>query len=239
MFRGKKILAIVPARSGSKGLPNKNIKLFCGKPLICWTISEAKRSKYIDDVTVSTDSPRIAEISKKAGAIVPFLRPPELATDTASSMDVVFHAISEFEKINGRYEIVLLLQPTSPLRVSEDIDNAVELLIKQKAKAIVSLTEALVNPSWVNVLPANGCIKDFLHCSVINKRRQVLPKYFQLNGAVFLGYAKYLKGTGTFYTAKTYAYIMPRERSVDIDDIFDFKLAEIIMRERMKNKRRK
>ena len=230
MYKGKKILALIPARGGSKGLPGKNIKPLLGKPLIAWTIEQAKASKYIDRIIVSTDDKEIAAVAKKYGAEVPFMRPKELATDKAKGIDVVFHAMSWFRKNekNRQYDLIMLLQPTSPLRTAEDIDKAIELLFFKKAKAIVSVCEVDHHPLWVNTLPKNGCMKNFIRKEVLNKNRQDLPTFYRLNGAIYLAYCDYLKKQKSFFGEETFAYIMPRERSIDIDSELDLKLAEIL-----------
>ncbi len=228
MYKGKNILGLIPARGGSKGLPRKNIKPLLGKPLVAWTIEQALASKYLDRVVVSTDDKEIVEISRKYGAEVPFLRPEELATDEAKSIDVVLHAISWVEENDKPYDLLMLLQLTSPLRTEEDIDRAIELLFEKGTSAIVSVCEVEYHPYWSNVLPADGCMKDFIKPEVINKRRQELSPFYRLNGAIYLAYCHYLKQEKSFFGDKTFAYIMPRERSIDIDEEIDFILAEIL-----------
>ena len=171
MYKGKNILGLIPARGGSKGLPRKNIKPLLGKPLIAWTIEQALASRYLDRVVVSTDNKEIAEISKKYGAEVPFMRPKELAEDNAKGIDVVLHAIDWLKENNKRkqYDLMMLLQPTSPLRATEDIDKAIETLFLKEAKAIVSVCEVAHHPLWANTLPKNGCMKDFIKKEIMNK----------------------------------------------------------------------
>ncbi len=231
MYKNKNILGLIPARGGSKGLPRKNIKSLLGKPLIAWTIEQALASKYLDRVVVSTDDKEIAEISKKYGADVPFIRPKELAEDNAKGIDVVLHAIDWFRENNKRkqYDLIMLLQPTSPLRITEDIDKAIELLFLKEAKAIVSVCEVDHHPLWVNTLPEDGCMRNFIRQEIMNKNRQELPVFYRLNGAIYLAYCNYLKEQKGFFGDKTFAYIMPRERSIDIDDEIDLKLAEVMM----------
>ena len=232
MYKGKNILGLIPARGGSKGLPRKNIKPLLGKPLITWTIEQALASKYLDRVVVSTDDKEIAEISKKYGAEVPFMRPKELAKDNAKGIDVVLHAIDWLKENDNRkqYDLIILLQPTSPLRTTEDIDKAIELLFLKEAKAIVSVCEVDHHPLWANTLPEDGSMKDFIRREVMNKNRQELPIFYRLNGAIYLAYCDYIKKQKSFFGEKTFAYIMPRERSVDIDDEIDLKLAEILIK---------
>lgn len=230
MYKEKNILGLIPARGGSKGLLRKNIKPLLGKPLIAWTIEQALASKYLDRVVVSTDDKEIAEISIKYGAEVPFVRPKELAENDAKGIDVVLHAIDWFKEDDKqkKYDLIMLLQPTSPLRTTEDIDKAIELLFLKEAKTIVSVCEVDHHPLWENTLHEDGCMKNFIRQEIMNKNRQELPVYYRLNGAIYLAYYNCIKEQKSFFGEKTFAYIMPKVRSVDIDDEIDFKLAEIL-----------
>ncbi len=239
MYKNNKILCIIPARSGSKGLPGKNIKKLLGKPLLAHTIQQAKGSRYIDRIIVSTDNKNIAAISGRYGAQTPFLRPKSLATDTAKSADVVLHAINWLNKKGSYTDIAILLQPTSPLRLTEDIDKAIKLLFKKNAQAVVSVCEAEHSPYWMNTLPADGCMKNFLRPYAVNKNRQNLPICYRLNGAIYIGYNDYLFKQKNFFGKETFAYIMPKQRSVDIDDEFDFWLAEQILSKQTKHRRQR
>ena len=232
MYKGKTILGLIPARSGSKGLPRKNIRPLSGKPLIAWTIEQALEGKYLDRVVVSTDDKEIAEISKKYGAEIPFIRPKELAEDNAKGIDVVLHTIDWFRENDKRkqYDLIMLLQPTSPFRVTEDINKAIKLLFLKEAKAIVSVCEVNHHSLWTNTLPKGGCMKDFIGKEIMNKNRQELPVFYRLNGAIYLAYCKYLQKQKSFFGKKTFAFIMPKTRSVDIDNEVDLKLAEILMK---------
>jgi len=237
MYKSKNILGLIPARGGSKGLPRKNIKLLLGKPLITWTIEQALASKYLDRVVVSTDDKEIAEISKKYGAEVPFLRPRELATDEAKGIDVILHAINWLKENDKQkqYELIILLQPTSPLRTREDIDKAIEFLFLKEAEAIVSVCEVDHHPLWANTLPEDGCMKDFIRQEIMNKNRQELPVFYRLNGAIYIAYCDYLQKQKSFFGKKTFVYIMPKSRSMDIDDEVDFKLAQILVKNNISN----
>lgn len=230
MYKNKKILAVVPARGASKGLPKKNVKHLLNKPLIAWTIDAAKGSKYIDKTIVSTDDQNIAKVSRRYGIEIPFLRPKMLSRDSSSSVDVVIHAIKFFKNKGINFDIYVLLQPTSPLRKHNDIDDAIKTLFKKNAKAVISVTEASFPPLWTNTLPRDGSMRNFLPSKIVNRNRQSLPKFFQPNGAVFTGFVDYLSEKKAFYGDKTFAYIMPKDRSVDIDDIIDFKLAELLLK---------
>jgi len=228
MYKGKNILGLIPARGGSKGLPGKNIKPLLAKPLIAWTIEQALASKYLDRVVVSTDDKEIAEISKKYGADVPYIRTKELAKDNAKGIDVVLHSIDWLEENDKQYDLMMLLQPTSPLRRSEDIDKVIELLFLKEAKAIVSVCEVDHHPFWANTLPEDGCMKDFIRQEIMNENRQELPVFYRLNGAIYLAYCNYIKEQKGFFGEETFAYIMPQERSIDIDNNVDFELVKIL-----------
>lgn len=223
------ILYIIPARGGSKGLPGKNIKLLAGKPMIAYSIEAALKSKYPGTVFVSTDDASIADIAKEHGAQVPVLRPAELATDTASTTDVIIHALDHYKQEQVVFDLIVVLQPTSPLRTSKDIDAAIELMIQKKAAAIVSVCENEHHPLWSNALPENGSMSEFIREEVKGKNRQQLPVYYRLNGAVYVSTVdEFLKNKG-FVHSGTYAYIMPTDRSVDVDHLIDFKLAELLL----------
>ncbi len=223
------ILYIIPARGGSKGLPGKNIKLLAGKPMIAYSILAALNCKHKGIVLVSTDDEAIAAVAKSAGAEVPFLRPKELSDDTASTTDVIIHAIDYYKNKSVYFDLIVVLQPTSPLRISDDIDTAIALLNEKNATAIVSVCENEHHALWSNSLPENGSMKDFIREEIKGKNRQQLPKNYRLNGAIYVSkideFTKY-KG---FIHEGTFAYIMPSSRSVDIDNEIDFKLAEILI----------
>lgn len=233
MYNGKTILALIPARGGSKGLPGKNIRLLLGKPLISWSIGQSLRSRYIDKVVVSTDSEKIASVARRYGAEVPFKRPKKLATDKAKSIDAVLHALDYMRKNGEDYDILVLLQPTSPLRTAEDIDRAIRFLFTKRTETVVSVCEANHPPLWSNTLPPDLNMRKFIKSSIINKNRQELARYYRLNGAIYVAWANYLKKYRTFFGKDTYAYIMDSDRSVDIDTIMDFTVAGAIMKQKM------
>jgi len=230
MYQDKKILALIPARAGSKGLSGKNIKMIAGKPLIAWTIEAAKQCPWLDKIVVSTEDTRIASVAKKAGAKLPFLRPEELAADEVKGIDVVLHAIDWFEANGDIYDLLLLLQPTSPLRTAGDIENALQLFLDHNAKSVISVCENEHPPYWSNILPADLSMKNFIDPGAL-KNRQQLPLFYRLNGALYLGDINYLKEKRGFWGEQTFAYIMPGERSVDIDSLLDFKLAELLLQD--------
>ena len=225
-----KILAVIPARSGSKGLKDKNIKELCGLPLCAWTINAAKASGIFDEIHFSTDSRKYADIAGKYGASVPFLRDSELASDTASSWDVIKAVIAKYEMMKRNFDAVMLLQPTVPFRSAEDIRSALEMLESRNANAVVSVTEPDHSPLWCAPLPEDGNMYVFHERFRHLTARQKLEKHFSLNGAVYLVRIPYLKSCGDVYEDRCYAYVMPRERSFDIDDQLDFDICEFMMK---------
>lgn len=229
MYKNKKILAVVTARAGSKRLSNKNILDLAGKPLIAWTIKAAQKSEYIDKLIVSTDSEKIAEISKQYGAEVPFLRPNRLSNDTADSFSVLEHSIAFFK---NQFDYILLLQPTSPLRTTNDINTAIEML-NTSIKGVVSVCETEHSPLWSNTLPDDLSMKDFIRPEIKNKRSQDLPNYYRLNGAIYVSEIDYFYKSGGFIGNKTKACIMKQEHSIDIDGEFDFKFCEALLKLQM------
>lgn len=231
LYQGKTILGFIPARAGSQGVPGKNIRPLAGKPLIVHTIETARASGIFDFLLVSTDGEEIARIAREAGAEVPFLRPAELATDTAGGIDVLAHAMAWCEEKGRLYDWVMLLQPTSPLRSVEDILGACRLMLERKARAVVSVCEIDHHPWWSNTLPEDLCMENFIRPEILNLNRQELPIFYRVNGAVYLGEWDFIKSGRSFYGPHTYAYIMPRERSVDIDSEIDFTLAGILLEE--------
>ena len=233
MYKNKTFLAIIPARGGSKGLPGKNIKVLCGKPLIAWSIEAGLKSKYIDEVMVTTDSKEIADIAKEYGADVPFLRPKELATDTAPTFDVIKHTIDFYkEKLKKEFDYIVLLEPTSPLREVSDIDNAIEQLLNSYADAIVGIckTEAQ-NPTFLVLKDDNNYISGY-NSSIKVVRRQDIPDVYFFEGTIYISKTDILLKKQTFYHEKTIGYEVPKYKSLEIDDIYDFIMVEAIMKYR-------
>lgn len=226
-----KNIAIIPARSGSKGLKDKNIKLLNGKPLMAYTIESAIRSEVFNEIFVSTDSPEYARVARQYGASVPFLRNESLSTDTASSWDVVRSVLMEYEAMGSDFDSFTLLQPTSPLRRSEHIVATYELLGQKKANAIVGVTEAEHSPLLYGTLPPDQSLVGFLKNEQVYKcGRQGLEPYFRINGAIYTVMIDYFQRVDNIYANACYAYIMDRESSVDIDTAVDFLMAEFIMK---------
>lgn len=223
-------LAVIPARAGSKRLPRKNLLPLGGKPLVAWTVEAALGAAGVTGVLVSTDSEEIAAVARAHGADAPFLRPASLATDTASSLDVVRHAVEFASGTLGLpCELTVLLQPTSPLRTAADVDAALGLLADRGADAVVSVCEADHSPLWMNTLPPDLSLDGFLREEARNRRSQDLPRHYRLNGAIYACRTEVLLREGTFLPARgAFAYIMPKERSVDVDDAFDLTLARCL-----------
>lgn len=228
------MIAIVPARGGSKGLPSKNIKELNGKPLITYTIIEALKSKKISEIILSTDSKEIAEIAVKYGAKNPFFRPTELATDNAKAIDNYIYTVKKLNTdFNYHISEFIVLQPTSPLRTSEDIDKAIELFYSNDADSVISLTEFEHPIHWAKKINEKNQISDYFHQDLSsNLNRQELPVAYRPNGAIFIFKFKLLKEKFSYYSENTYGYIMPQETSVDIDTLLDFEFAEFLMRKR-------
>lgn len=221
------VLAIIPARGGSKGIPRKNIKYLAGKPLIAWTIEEAKKSKYISRLILSSDDDEIIEVAKKHKCDVPFKRPAELAQDNTSGMDPVLHAI---EQCPG-YDYVLLLQPTSPFRTVEDIDRCLEKVFQNKWSFCVSVSVASESPYWMYSLNENSLTP--LLESDVSATRQMLPSPYILNGALYVGETKRFLKEKEFLNSETKAFVMSKEHSYDIDEPIDFKICDFIMQEKI------
>lgn len=228
----KRVLAIIPARGGSKGLPLKNIKMIAGKPLLAWTIEAAFKSKLIDQLIVSTDDQEIADVARKLGASVPFLRPTEFATDVASGMQPVFHALGELPG----FDYVVLLQPTSPLRDASDIDGSIQKCLTDGAVSCVSVTESLSHPNHCYLLDDRGQMTLYVPNPEKFARRQDMPRVYCLNGAVYVAKVAWLKENKSFVGSETVSFVMPKDRSVDIDDLYDFEIAEFLIKKRLQEK---
>jgi CMP-N,N'-diacetyllegionaminic acid synthase len=222
------MIAIITARGGSKGLPRKNVLPFCGKPLIAHTIDAAKNSRAVDRIVVSTDDEEIAAVSRAYGAEVPFVRPPELSTDTARSREVLLHALEFLENQGAPVESFCLLQPTSPLRTSDDIDGAVDIFQRGRADSVLSVTPYEHPVQWAVAVEDDGRLR--MKDSVLPARRQDLAAYYRPNGAIYLFKTGFFKKSSVYIGKRSYGYIMAPERSVDIDTALDFKIAETVSR---------
>lgn len=224
-----KNIAIIPARSGSKGLKDKNIRLLNGKPMLAYSIEAAIKSRVFDCVYVSTDSEIYADIGRKYGAEIPFLRSEQLSTDTAKSWDVVLDALFRYENLGKQFDMVTLLQPTSPLRDAEEIRNAYEEYKDKKAKAVVSVCEMEHSPLWSNTLPESLSMDQFVKPRD-NQARQSLQTYYRINGAIYMVDVMFLKQDKNIYRQGCFAYIMDGKKSIDIDAQMDFDMAEMLMK---------
>ncbi|WP_368293718.1 CMP-N-acetlyneuraminic acid synthetase [Dehalobacter sp. TBBPA1] len=229
VFNEQRIIAIIPARSGSKGLPGKNIRILNGKPLIAYSIIQAREAGIFDEVFLSTDSWEYADIAIQYGAHVPFLRSAELASDSASTWDCVREALAQFAALGKAYDILVVLQPTSPLRTAKDIIQAIEKMTQTNADSIVSVCEADHSPLWFNTLPENKSLKGFLRPKIIAKTRQELPVFYRINGAIYAVKTSYFLRTQDILDGNSFAYVMPKERSIDIDTLSDFSIAEYLL----------
>lgn len=222
-----KAIAIIPARSGSKGLPDKNIKEFCGIPLMAWTIKAALESDAFDEVMVSTDSEKYKEIAEQYGASVPFLRSKENSADKSSSWDAMREVINEYIHAGKKYDVFCMLQPTSPLRGAEEIKKAFDLFYEKKADSVVSLCKMDHSISICNRLPENNSLNGFFD-STISGRRQDMEVYYRINGAIYIQRIEELMKKSNLYGENSFAYVMDKVSSIDIDDEYDFIQAEAI-----------
>ena len=218
MIGGRKVLALIPARGGSKGLPGKNILPVAGRPLLDFSIEAARGSHFIDRVALSSDDDAIIAAAVACGCEAPFRRPAELATDNAGTIDVVLHAL---DQLPG-YDVVVLLQPTSPLRTAVDIDAACQRFQHSAAPACVSVSLVEQSPYWMYLLGDNGALRPVIEAPSGVTRRQDLPPAYTLNGAIYIADVAWLRKTRSFVTAETIAYVMPAARSIDIDSAADF-----------------
>lgn len=222
-------IAIIPARSGSKGLKDKNIRLLNGKPLLAYTIEAALKSKCFDIVMVSTDSKKYAKIAEEYGAQVPFLRSENTSQDSTSPWDVMKEVLDMYKELGQEFDTFCLLQPTSPLRDAKDIKNAYKEMVEKKANAVVSMCELECSMHLVNTLPKSLSMKGFISSEQYNKRRQDIRPYYRFNGAIYISKVKTFYKHMNIYDDRCYAYIMDRSRSYDIDDQNDLKIVEALL----------
>jgi len=230
MYKGKKILSIIPARGGSKGIKKKNIIELNGKPLISYTIESSLLSSYIDRTIVSTDSIEIANVSLECGASVPFMRPSELATDEAKTIDVVLHTIETLKSKGEEYDIMVLLQPTQPLRTWIDIDKSIELFFKKNLKGLVSVSIVDDHPILMRTIGDNGEL-----CSLLGEnstcRRQDMKLYYKVNGCIYINSINEIK-KDTSFNDNSVGFVMEQSHSVDIDELKDLAVAEYFLNQR-------
>jgi CMP-N-acetylneuraminic acid synthetase len=223
-------LALIPARSGSKGLPGKNIKSLCGKPLLTYSVEQAQESGVFDDIVVSTDSEEYATIARDVGAWVPFLRPEQLAQDSSRALDVYVDVLDRLEYEHNRtYDTLFVLQPTSPLRRASDIQSAHRQLAAGKVKALVGISRLEHPLAWVGRPAEDGCMADFVDSGVQTMNRQEFQVCYRLNGYLFAAEVSYFRSQGGFLGPHTYAFEVDRRCGVDIDDEIDFAFAEFLL----------
>jgi len=223
------VLGVITARSGSKGIRDKNIRELNGKPLIAYTIESALQSHYIDEVMVSTDSDVYADIAKKFGAVVPFLRSNRNSEDMSKSVDVLLEVLDEYEKREKYFDNIVMLQPTSPLRTYKNLNEAFDLFYEKNADSVVSVCECEHNPLLSGILPDDWSLFEFIK-SENNLRRQELQKFYRLNGAIYISKVTALKEIRSFYGENSYAYIMKQRESIDIDTELDFEYADFLLK---------
>ncbi|SET86608.1 cytidylyltransferase domain-containing protein [Lacrimispora sphenoides] len=228
MYRNKTFLAIIPARSGSKGIIDKNIREINHKPLMAYTVEACKRSGIFDDIVVSTDSVKYAEIAERFGASVPFLRPKELAADQASSNDVILHVINGLRQLGKAFDCFMLLQPTSPLRNEIHIMKSADILLENDADSVVSIRKSDSHSYLTVELTEEGRVKA-LFSDKKQVRRQDVPPEYRINGAIYLALTSYFMKHRSFYEGKTLPYLMNAFDSIDIDDDFQLKIAELLL----------
>ncbi len=234
MINDKKVLAIIPARGGSKGLPGKNVKELCGKPLIAWPICAAKKSLYVDKIVVSTEDLNIADIARREGAEVPFLRPESLAVDDSTTISVLLHVLNNLVETGETFDYCLLLQPTSPLTEGCDINKALELLesMRTKADSIVGVSEVVsTHPVFDARINQEGLITPYVGEDFSGAvRRQDIEKLYFFDGSLYISDVKTLLEKQTFYHDRTLPYIVPKWKAFDVDDMVDLICIEAVMK---------
>jgi CMP-N-acetylneuraminic acid synthetase len=226
------VLGVITARGGSKGLPGKNRALLCGKPLIAWSVEAGLASKALERLIVSTDDPVIAAAAEDAGAEVPFLRPPELSQDSTPHLPVIQHALESMIATGLEVSHVVVLQPTSPLRVGADIAGCVALAKQRRADAVISVTPFHGHPSWLKRIAPDGRLLPLAESEATTDRRQDTGRAVLPNGAVFVVTTELIRSGGNWYGSSSVAYEMPPERSIDIDDAWDLHLTQLILADR-------
>lgn len=233
MYKNRTFLVIIPARGGSKGLPGKNIREICGKPLIAWSIEAGVKSSYADEVMVTTDYQEIADISKEYGANVPFLRPDFLASDTSTSFDAVKHVIDFYKtELNREFDYIVLLEPTSPLREDGDIDSMIEKMVQNESEfdSIVSIGEVHEHPSIMKKTINDETLAPYCETLELKTRRQDNDTAYFPYGVAYIVKTKSLLDEKTFYTKRNTFYKIKRYQCYEIDDIYDFLAIENIMK---------
>lgn len=235
MIANRSVLAVITARGGSKGLPRKNVADLGGRPLVAWSVAAGKGSRYVDRLILSSDDPQIIRAARAAGGEVPFRRPARLATDTISIYPVLFHAL---DALKVPYDYIVLLQATSPLRLADDIDACIRLCHRAGAP-VVSVSPTAKSPQWMFALDSRKRLRRMSEARRVADRRQELAPAYIPNGAVYVARTGWLRKNGNFVGPETRGYVMPPERSVDIDTHLDLLLARALVAETSQTQRRK
>ncbi len=226
----KNILGIIIARKGSKGIKNKNLRIFCKKPLVYWTISEAKKSRYLDEILLSTDSKKIAQIGKKNKISVPFLRPSRLSNDKAKAIDVAIHALNFLKRKGKLFKYIVLLEPTSPLRDASDIDKSIKKILKFKGKSLISVSKCKASHPNFQFRKFNQIIKPINNKKLLRSSRQELKDVFFIDGTIYISKVNHLYKNRAFYSNRTIFFEVPKWKSIEIDDHVDLTIAENLRR---------
>jgi len=230
MLQSRSVLAIVPARGGSKRVVGKNKRMIGGFPLISWTLRACLQSNFIDQVIVSTDDPEISEISERAGVSRIHRRSNNLASDQSPTMDTVLDILLELESETLSFDIIFLAQPTSPMRTADHIDAALDLLIEKEAASIIGVTESAHPREWQAPLAQDGDMRPFLSQTRLNQASHLLPKNYVVNGAIYIASRETLLKEKTFFTSENiFAFFMSPRDSIDIDTELDFEIAEYLL----------
>lgn len=228
------VIAAIFARGGSKGVPGKNIRELCGKPLIAWAIETAKASRYVTRLIVSTDSDAIADVARRYGAEVPFMRPAELARDDSSELDAWKHAIREVEAAAGPFDALVTVPATSPLRITADVDAAAEALLGSDADVVITVTPADRNPYYNMVIrEEDGSTRVVIPSGSGVNRRQAAPEVFDVTTVAYAARPRFVLQSNSLFEGKVHSVVVPRDRALDIDTELDFRIAEFMMKERL------
>ncbi|MFJ7952307.1 cytidylyltransferase domain-containing protein [Lysinibacillus sp. NPDC096418] len=228
MYKYNKILAVIPARGGSKGIARKNIVHIHDKPLIQYTIDAAKDAKYIDKIVVSTDDEEIANISKQCGAEVPFLRPKHLATDTAKTIEVLIHTVEKLNEVGEFYDYLVLLQPTQPIRTSDIIDEAIQTIVDRNEEGLVSISEVSEHPVLIRTMNESGKLQNILNINS-TLRRQEFPKYYKVNGSIYINKINDNFTVNTSLNDNNLGFIMDKKYDIDIDEEIDLEFLKVLL----------
>ncbi|ABB40051.1 N-acylneuraminate cytidylyltransferase [Oleidesulfovibrio alaskensis G20] len=228
-----RLLGLITARGGSKRVPRKNLRIVGGKPLIAWTVEEACKCSLLDSVVVSTDDEEIASVAHRFGALRPFMRPADLAGDATPHIDCVFHALESLKMVGfSSFDAVVLLQPTSPLRLAEDIEGVVNTAMKTGAEAVVSVSESVEHPYFSRLMDAQGILSPVVLQNMAYPRKQDLEKTYFINGSIYFNTVESLCRDRTFYPDRLHGYVVPLERSLQVDSDYELNIADLLLSQR-------